>query len=322
MSLFCKFAQEVYPGIETFKNFYEVLYNNGKLLAVIPTASEPTWTKAIPGEAFHIQVHIADNPPLFTWAEYENALIHGDKAYLKELLYEKRILQKHYEYLESLKEGKLLPNVHCRTYYWIAESIGYKWEGGSSGMDNTPRGRTGNKAEKERPNNPNMLWIDAVCQQALSAKNIAEMFHILGDATQRKIWKEKYNEKKNIVNTYYWNEEDKFYYDIDCVSHQHYKVPTIASYWALTAGIAGEEQARQMLDHLQTESLFGGKVPFVSLARNDPDFVSQGQYWRGGVWLPTAYATLKGLTSYGYHKEAQELANKLLSHMWKTYQEY
>lgn len=79
MSLFCKFAQEVYPGIETFKNFYEVLYNNGKLLAVIPTASEPTWTKAIPGEAFHIQVHIADNPPLFTWRNMKMRLSMGIK---------------------------------------------------------------------------------------------------------------------------------------------------------------------------------------------------------------------------------------------------
>lgn len=321
MSLFCKFAQEVYPGIETFQNFYEVLYNNGTLPSVIPTELEPTWTRAIPGEPFHIQVHMADNPPLFAWAEYENALIHGDKAYLKELLYEKRILQRHYEYLESLQEGKYLPNVFRRTF-WMAEKFGYKWEGGSSGMDNTPRGRVGARAEKERPNNPTMLWIDAICQQALSAKSIAEMFAILGDGAQANVWGGKYNEKKKIVNEYYWNKEDKFYYDIDCISHLPYKVPTIASYWTLTAGIANQEQARQMLEYLQKEDMFGGEVPFVSLARKDADFVPQGQYWRGGVWLPTAYATLKGLTNYGYHKEARELANKLLSHMWKTYQEY
>ena len=31
MSLFCKFAQDVFPGKETLKNFYEVLFD-GKIL--------------------------------------------------------------------------------------------------------------------------------------------------------------------------------------------------------------------------------------------------------------------------------------------------
>ena len=31
MSLFCKYAREVFPGVETFKNFYEVLYGDKRL---------------------------------------------------------------------------------------------------------------------------------------------------------------------------------------------------------------------------------------------------------------------------------------------------
>ena len=157
MSLFCKFAQEVFPGVESFKNFYEVLFHNQTLPQIIPTQNEPRWTGAVPGEPFHIQVHIADNPPLLAWAEYENALLHGDKAYLNELLYEKKSLQRQYEWLESLKERKTLPNVNAETC-WICEKEGYKWDCGRSGMDNIPRGRTGERAEKERPNNPDMLW--------------------------------------------------------------------------------------------------------------------------------------------------------------------
>ena len=69
-----------------------------------------------------------------------------------------------------------------------------------------------------------------------------------------------------------------------------------------------EYQEEQQDDN--DENLFGGVVPFVSLARNDADFVPQGQYWRGGVWLPTAYATLRGLTNYGYHKEDGQNADE------------
>ena len=119
----------------------------------------------------HIDVHIADNPPLFAWAEYENALYNGDKDRVKSLLYDTRYLQRHYEWLESLKEPILFSGVK-NTTCWIKCEYGYKWEGGRSGMDNTPRGRKGEKSKKERPNNPEMLWIDAICQQAFSAKCI------------------------------------------------------------------------------------------------------------------------------------------------------
>ena len=35
--------------------------------------------------------------------------------------------------------------------------------------------------------------------------------------------------------------------------------------------------------------------PLPSLARNDPDFRPDGAYWRGSVWLPTAYMTVKAV---------------------------
>lgn len=321
MTLFCKFAQEAFPGIETFKNFYAVLYEGKKLPAVISPEDEPSWTGATPGEPFNIKLHIADNPPLFAWAEYENALINGDREYLKELLYEKRSLQRHYEWFESRKEKTTLPEVCCGTEL-ISEPYGYKWEGGRSGMDNTPRGRTGDSCEQERPNNPDMLWLDAICQQALAAKCVSELFALSGDEENASIWQEKYHAKKKIVNEIYWDDADKFYYDVDCNDHRFYKVPTIASYWTMTAGIATEEQAKEMAKLLFDPEYFGGDVPLITLARKDGDYSPKGKYWRGAMWLPTAYATLKGLAEYGLYKEAHELAYKIFKHMLATYKEY
>ena len=321
MSLFCKFAQEVFPGVETFKNFYEVLYHGASLPAILPTEKEPFWTGAKQGEPFHIQVHIADNPPLFAWAEYENALYHGDKAYIEELLYKKQSLQRHYDWLENLREKTRLPNVHCGTH-WIAEEFGYKWECGVSGMDNTPRGREGDVSDKERPNNPNLYWFDAICQQALAAKCIARLFALIDDNEKAKIWEEKFLKKKQIVNTRYWDNKDKFYYDIDCEDNHFYKVPTIASFWALTSKIADRWQAESLVRHIQNENEFGGDIPLVSLSRSDGDFKENGKYWRGALWLPTAYASLKGLAEYGYYKEAQTLGYSVFKHMLSTYENY
>ncbi len=321
MALFCKFGGGTFPGVESLKNFYGVLFENKKLGEVIPSEKEPFWTGATPGKPFFAQVHIADNPPLFAWAEYENALIDGDKEYLKTLLYEKQFLQKEYEWLENLKLHVHLPNVHVETC-WLSEEYGYRWEGGRSGMDNTPRGRAHAPTKAERPSVPTTLWVDAICQQALSAKTIAKLFTIVGDSENEKLWQEKYEDKKALVNKHYWDKKDKFYYDIDSVDHAFYKVQTIGSYWALTAGIADKEQAESMVGYLFNENKFGGEVPFLTLARDDADYSPTGKYWRGGVWLPTAYATLKGLAQYGMFTQAHELAKKLLAHMWKTYQEY
>ena len=193
MSLFCKYAKEAFPGVETLNNFYEVLYKSKHLPKVIAPEGEPDWTRAVPGEYYEIKIHIADNPPLFAWVEYENALMSGDVDYVKELLYEHKFLQKHYEWIENLREHIMLDGVLLPTYL-IAEKDGYKWEGGRSGMDNTPRGRVGEHAVADRPNNRNMLWIDAICQQALSANTIADMFKLVGDSANEKLWRERFEE--------------------------------------------------------------------------------------------------------------------------------
>lgn len=318
MSFFCKFAKEVFPGVESFQNFYSVLHEGTLLPTVIPKENEPAWTYATPGVPTNIKVHIPDNPPLFAWGEYENALFHGDTAYLKELLYKKKFLQKHYEWVENLTEkkefsGVLTPNRMIRKKY------GYQWDGCCSGMDNTPRGRT-EIPSVPYPKNPDMLWIDAICQQALSAKMIARLFALLNDSESEKYWLAEFEAKKAIVNEYYWDEEDKFYYDISESDLGFYKVRSIASYWALTAGVAPMERAEALVRLVFDKESFGGDIPFPSLARNDAEFEKDGRYWRGAVWLPTAYAALRGMAEYGYHREAQEAGRGLFEYMFKTYE--
>jgi hypothetical protein len=187
MSLFCKYGREAFPGVESLNNFYGVLYEGGHLATVMPPKDEPKWTGAKFGEPYEIKVHIADNPPLFAWAEYENALFSGNKEYIKDLLYNRQVLQKHYQWLEELKKRTKIKGVKANSC-WIATDLGYKWEGGRSGMDNTPRGRIGEHAVAHRPNNPNMLWIDAICEQALSARMIAKLYNLIGDEKAEGEW--------------------------------------------------------------------------------------------------------------------------------------
>ena len=60
----------------------------------------------------------------------------------------------------------------------------------------------------------------------------------------------------------------------------------------------------------------------MTVARNDPTYYGEdGAYWRGGIWLPTAYMGTKALEKYGYQAEADTAAENLLAHMYRTYRE-
>ena len=85
MSLFCKYAPNCFPGVETLNNFYLPLYGGRRLPQVI-ARNAPEWTGATNGEPAEIKICIADNPPLFAWAELQNALMTGDREHLRELL--------------------------------------------------------------------------------------------------------------------------------------------------------------------------------------------------------------------------------------------
>ena len=53
MSLFCKYAGKIFPGVESLRNFYEVLYDGKRLPTIVPGEREPDWTGAVPGVPTH-----------------------------------------------------------------------------------------------------------------------------------------------------------------------------------------------------------------------------------------------------------------------------
>jgi len=292
MALFCKYAPDRFPGIETFNNFYV-----------------PFHTDAFRDGSFPISIQHPDNPPLFAWAEHDNYLFTGDDAHVQALLTETGYLQKHFNWFNDVEEGWrfLFEGGGSVPVAKSTSELGYRWGGCESGMDNTPRRRDG-------------LWVDAIAQQGLSALLISRMAERVGEAAIAEEWKGQYEEIKRKVNTYYWDENDGIYYDISTDGKQFLKVKTPASYWPMLAEMCSPEQARKMVKHIADPETFGGERPWATVARDDEAFAEpDGDYWRGGIWLPTAYMATKALEKYGFHAEADEAAEKLLSHMLRTY---
>lgn len=296
MAMYCRYAPSMFPGVESLDNFYGLIHD---------------------GVKSPLRIEMIDNPPLFAWAEYDSYRITGDKARLKRVVDGGRYLQRHFDLMAGLTGPKRFPNFGQNVNDWRAVDGGYKWSGGHSGMDNTPRGRGAKNGA---------LWVDAIAQQGLSALYISRLAETLGDARTAAEWKKRHEAIRDTVNQKYWDAKDGFYYDIDAKTGAFSKVATPASFWPMMAEMATPEQAARMAEKVRDDKWFGGKYPWPSLVPTDPQYTisndKHGDYWRGGVWLPMVYLGVKSLDKYGYRDLARETSVKTLEQMLRTYRDF
>lgn len=292
MVLFCRYASELYPGIESLQNFYKVLLDK---------------------DATSLRIQHPDNPPFYAWVEYEYFKHSNDKKHLEQLIVKDKYLQRHFNWFENIKPGTKLHFKHAHIAAEKREK-GYRWGGVQSGMDNTPRDYGVGK---------DLLWIDAIAQQALSALYISRLASEIDQKAIAKEYKARYKKLKKIVNENYWDEKDGFYYDIRESNGEFVKVKTPASFWVLLAEIPSKKQAARMAEYAANPKHFGGEFPWPTLSKQEPYFNKvYGDYWKGAIWLPTAYMATKSLEKYGLNELANQLSENLVSHMFKTYKQY
>ena len=289
---YCKYSPKVFPGIESLDNFYLPMHD---------------------GVKSSCNIHHPDNPPLFAWIEYEYFRFTGDKSRIYRNIVEKKYLQKHYDFLENqCTVGKRIDGCNIPVA-WQKFEYGYMWGGTPSGMDNSPRGNDAHYL---------IYWVDAIAQQALSALYISRLASEIGEDTICQEYLEKYEEKKSLINKYYFDETQGSYLDIMISSLTPSDVLTPASFWVLMAEAAPADRAAKQIKTLTDPSKLGGFIPAPSVARDNRNFIPDGRYWRGGVWMPTSYMVAKSLEKYGEFDLAASFADVTINHMSRTYQEF
>lgn len=292
MAQFCKYSPKQFPGIQSFDNFYLPLHTR----------------KRSP-----LTIRHPDHPPLFAWIEDEYLKFTGDLSRIERVVKKKKYLQRHDSFLERAERGATVRGGRCPLAAQRFEA-GYTWNGISSGMDNTPRGRGDHEG---------ILWFDLLAQQALAARRIARLAERVGEEEVATAYRLKREGLAELANRLYWDEEDGFYYDIRVEPpHEKVKVKTPAAYWALLAGFCDKEKAARLAKHANDKRGFGGKIPWPSVSRDDPDFRENGECWRGGVWVPMAYMATVGLRETGHGGVGDKLAERVVEHMYRTWKEF
>jgi len=314
---FAKYHLDELPVYQALDNFYGRMEEDGYICREYRKNGEPLWSKNHP---------VSINPPLLAWAELE---IYGVKKDKERLQYAYPILKKNFEFLVNTYQGE-------DRLFW-GDTLGM-------GMDNIPRSPKGWMAKegngmthhelgdklaemggatpeerlnffiKEYVNTLQGVWndegrlVDFTAQMAMVALQLKEMAKEIGANEDIPEYESFHIQVKEALNEKCWSDTDSFYYDLGYgkqVPRKH-----IGMYWALLGELVPENRMEAFLSHLTNPNEFYRKTPLPALSADEEGYKGWGDYWLGGVWAPTSYMVIKGLTQVGKHDLAQDLAEK------------
>jgi hypothetical protein len=235
------------------------------------------------------------NPPLFAWAEWRYYKLSGDKSRLARVL---PVLDKYFQWIKGNNRSEASQGLYFIT------NLG-------SGMDNLPREEYLGRG----------AWIDISAQQALAALYIARFAELLDNSALATKYYQEYEDIKSGINGRLWDAAAGNYYDRDEAGNW-LRRNTIASFWPMIAEVTNQDQANALISkHLKNPREFHRPYLFPALAANDPVYNDHGNYWRGGIWAPSNFATIKGIARYDYELALQATENHI-DQLSKVYHEF
>lgn len=294
MTMFGRYATHIFNFMGTLDNFYGKQHPDGYICREINTyTGEDKW---IPGEGR------STGPNIFAWTEWLNYQTTGKVDDLR-------------------KVYPALLGYHRWWKDWRTYRDGSYWTTGlASGMDN--QSRVPDAAAHHR----GYVWLDAMMQQALSCYTLLQIGRELGDSVLDQYTalidslSVEYALLEEFINEHLWNEKTRFYHDL-APDGSHSSVKSIGAYWGLLADVVPKDRAKMMIAHLRDETTFNRPHRVPSQAADSVGYREDGQYWLGGVWSPTNYMILRGLTQHMEHDLAYEIAKNHVAMVTEVFED-
>ncbi len=156
--------------------------------------------------------------------------------------------------------------------------------------------------------------IDLNCLIYLQRKILAELAERLGLYDKAEEYNRLAEETAEGIKRYMWDAETGFFYDILEENHKQVQVKSPAAFLTLYTGIASQEQAEKLVEHLFNPREFWTRFPLPTVSADDKEYDPKG-YWRGRSWINILWFTYYGLKNYGFQDEARCLSEKALDIM-------
>jgi len=250
----------------------------------------------IPYEVNPVRSSAITQPPLLAWAM---ETLSRKKIYTEFLKGTYPALVRYYRWLrkDRFRDG---------FYFW-----GEPFE---SGMESSPRFFVKND-EFQPVDMKRFIPVDLNSEVLIQLRSMATLSKMVGKPNDSKAYLRDADILAARINRQMWNERDGMYYDI--YDGAHLRVPTIASFFPMTAGVPSETQVAALVNVLLDTNRFWTPMPFPTVAKNDPRF--KLDTWQGPVWLSTSYMVIRGLENCGRRDIAAEAAYRVVSKVFGTW---
>jgi hypothetical protein len=107
-----------------------------------------------------------------------------------------------------------------------------------------------------------------------------------------------------------WDPDDEQYYSRDAANGELIRLPTIATFMPLFAGVVTPARATKLVARLQSGG-FGTRYPVPTVPTDDARFREEA-YWKGPTWVNTNWLVVEGLLARGDTHFADELAARTI----------
>jgi len=132
---------------------------------------------------------------------------------------------------------------------------------------------------------------------------LAHAYKVTGNSSLYHTFLQKAGARKSAINTYCWNEKEKWYVDYNFALQQHSTELTAAGISPLFFNLATEKQALNAEETLLRLFLKDGGI--VTSLKNT------GQQWDApNGWAPLQWIAIKGLINYDRQNSAQKIAKR------------
>lgn len=240
-------------------------------------------------------------PPLLTSFIFHVYDTYGkDTEWLKNRI---EIARKEYETVWMCKKHPMWHNVHegLSRYYEI--NMLHDLAETESGWDMTPR------FERKCLD---FLPVDLNALLYKYETDFARADEILGDKKSADTWIKKAEHRTKVMDKLMWGKLRGFYFDYNYQRKVLGDIWSLAGYYPMWAGMVTPEQAKRLVDNLTRFDKKGGLTatarPLIDTSIVFGSLKAQWAHPNG--WAPLNYIVIEGLKRYGYHKEAQDIAEK------------